>query len=79
MLRLKNMEEFSREVERIVHAQKLTYLEAVVEHLTKLGIDYDNSKIKNLLSPYVQQKIFDEALEYNMLGKNKKTKRLPLK
>ena len=73
------MEEFSKEVERLVISQKLTYLEAVIEHLVKLGIDCDNSKIKNLLSPYIQQKIFDEALEYNMLGKNKKTKQLPLK
>ena len=79
MLRLKNMEEFSREIERIVIVQKLTYLEAVIEHLSKLGIDYDNSKIKNLLSPTIQQKIFNEAIEYNMLGKNKKIKQLPLK
>jgi hypothetical protein len=73
------MEEFSREIERIVTSHKLTYLEAVIEQLVKLGIDYDNNKIKNLLSPTIQQKIFDEAIEYNMLGKNKKIKQLPLK
>ena len=79
MLKLKNMEEFSREVTRIVASHKLTYLEAVIQQLTNLGIDYDNNKIKNLLSPTIQQKIFDEAIEYNMLGKNKKIKQLPLK
>ena len=72
------MEEFSREVEKLVDEQKLTYIEAVIEHLTKCGIDVDNARVKNLLSPKIHQKIFDEAIEYNMLGKGKKKKKLPI-
>jgi hypothetical protein len=79
MLRLKNMEEFSREIEKLVTEKKLTYLEATIEHLGKFNIDVDNAKLKNVLSPKIQQKIYDEAVEYNMLGRGKKKKKLPLK
>ena len=78
MLKLRNLEEFSREVEKLVLEKKLTYLEAVIEHSTKSGIDVDNTKIKNLLSPKIQEKIYNEAIEYNMIRRGKKRKKLPI-
>lgn len=72
MLKLKNMDEFSKEVEKIVRKKNVTYLEAVIEHLTLSSIDFDNPKIKNLISPNILKKIYEEAIEYNMFPKKEK-------
>lgn len=72
MLKLKNMEEFSAEVERLVAEKQLTYMEAVVEHLAATGIEVDNPRVKNLISTKIQQKMYEEAVEFNMFKGKKK-------
>jgi hypothetical protein len=72
LLKLRNMEEFSLEVERLVKQLQMTYIEAVIEHLKKCDFEPSSNKVKNLISPKIQQKIYQEAREYNMLGKKKK-------
>jgi len=72
LLKLRNMEEFSHEVERLVEQKQLTYLEAIIEHLKTCDLECDNHKVKNLLSPKIQLRLYQEARELNMLGKKKK-------
>ena len=72
MLKLKNMEEFSDEVEKLVKDKKMTYIEAVIEHLSIMGIDVDSARVKNLVSPKIQQKMYEEAVDYNMFRGKKK-------
>jgi hypothetical protein len=72
LLKIRNMEEFSLEVEKLVETLQLTYIEAVVEHLKKCDLECDNHRVKNLLSPKIQQLLYQEARELNMLGKKKK-------
>ena len=71
MLKLRNIEEFSMEVERLVAEKKMTYLEAVMEHLTTSGIDVDSAKVKSLISKEIQEKIYAEAVALKILGRKK--------
>lgn len=78
MLKVRNMVEFSLEIERLVKDKHMLYMEAVCEHLKKYGIEYDNAKVKSLLSPKIQQELYDEAVKLNMFNKNTVKKKLPL-
>jgi hypothetical protein len=75
-LKLRNMQEFSLEIEKLVSQKKLSYLEATLEHLSVSGIEVDSTRIKNILTPKILQKIYEEAIEYNMFGKKKKSKKI---
>lgn len=79
MLKLHNMIEFSTEVERLVHEEELTYLEAVMHHLQLCGLDVDSFKYKSFLSPKIVQKLEEEAYDLKLIGRNKKPPRkLPI-
>ena len=77
-LKLKNMEEFSSEIEKRVTNKELLYIEAVVEYAEELGMDVDNPKLKSLLTPKLQQTILKEAYKYNKIPKSRQKKPIPI-
>ena len=75
MLKLRNIEEFSNEIERLVKEKHLSYIEAVVEHTDALGLEYDACKLKSLISPKIKKRLHREAVKLNMFPKKKKRKK----
>jgi len=71
MLKLRSIEEFSTEIERLVAERKLSYMEAILEHLATAGIDVDSAKLKTLISKDIQEKLYAEAEEMNMFAGKK--------
>lgn len=67
MLKLKNMKQFSKEVEKLVKDKELLYIEAVVERLQETGVELESAKARNLISPKIRKKILSEAKKYHMI------------
>lgn len=73
--RLGDPETFSNRVEQLVSTKKILYMDAILFLLAEAGIDVDNTKIKSLLLPNIQKKLYEESIEYNVFAFRKRFKK----
>lgn len=73
-LKLHNQTTFTQNIEKLVHENELTYLEAISYYMEETNIEPE--KVKKLISPRIRDKIYNEALKLNMFP-GKKANPLP--
>jgi|APCry1669189369_1035219.scaffolds.fasta_scaffold02189_4 hypothetical protein len=65
--KLEEMEKFSRNILEIVERDKLEYIEAITEYSESIGLEIDVAA--SLITPYLKDKISEEARKNNLIEK----------
>ena len=69
-LKLQTQTSFSKEIERVVREQKITYFEAVCDYIAKNNIEPES--VPKLLTARIKEIIEVEATDLNLINRGKK-------
>lgn len=64
-IKLINSEKFSLEIERLVEKDKLTYMEAIIQHMQTTGMD--EIAVSKLISPKIRVELKREAVNLHFI------------